>query len=92
MNQRQHLALRWQLALGFTLLAGICALAIGLYVVNARQHVGANYTALVADVVRAQQQPVLLRHALDQLHEPHQNVHEAHLDNLLWRIPSISRA
>ena len=87
MSQRQHLALRWQLALGFTLLAGVCALAIGLYVANARQHVGANYTALVADVVRAQQQPVLLRHALDRLHEPALHVREDRLDNLLWRIP-----
>ncbi|MCG6656317.1 GGDEF domain-containing protein [Halomonas campisalis] len=87
MSERQHLALRWQLALGFTLLAGVCALAIGLYVANARQHVGANYTALVADVVRAQQHPVLLRDALDRLHEPSPQAHQERLDNLLWRIP-----
>ncbi|MCE9665074.1 GGDEF domain-containing protein [Halomonas sp. M5N1S17] len=87
MSQRQHRTLSWQLALGFALLAGVCALVIGFYVVNARQHVGANYTTLVADVVRAQQHPVLLRHTLDRLHESPEVAHEERLGNLLWRIP-----
>ncbi|AMD00020.1 MULTISPECIES: sensor domain-containing diguanylate cyclase [Halomonas] len=87
MSQRHYRALSWQMALGFTLLAGVCALAIGFYMINARQHVGANYAALVADVVRAQQHPVLLRHTLDRLQSPTPQLDQERLENLLWRIP-----
>jgi len=86
MNSRHHATLGWQLALWFTLLGGVCALAIGLYVANARQHVGTNYTALVADVVRAQQHPILLRHALMELNETSRDVPVEHFENLAWRI------
>ncbi|TFH88182.1 GGDEF domain-containing protein [Billgrantia azerbaijanica] len=87
MTGRGPFALGWRMALAFTLLSGICALAIGLYMVQARQHVGANYTALVADVVRAQQHPIMLRATLDGLQEPSRLLHERQLENLLWRIP-----
>ena len=87
MSPRQHATLSWQLALAFALLTGICALAIGLYVVNARQHVGANYTALGADVVRAQQHPTLLRRELQALSDSPGNFEVNRFDNLLWRIP-----
>lgn len=87
MSPRQHDTLGWQLVLYFTLLCGLCALAIGVYMVNARQHVGANYSALVADVVRAQQQPALLRSALMELSEEPRHVQAENFDNLLWRIP-----
>lgn len=75
------------LALGFALLTGLCALAIGSYMANARQHVGANYTALVADVVRAQQHPILLRAALENLQRQPRSLHEQRLESLMWRIP-----
>jgi diguanylate cyclase len=91
MTPRRHATLSWQLALGFTLLSGICALAIGLYVAKAQQHVGANYTALVADVVRAQQHPTLLRSTLMELSETSREARIAQLDNLIWRIPQHIR-
>ncbi|MBA2780232.1 GGDEF domain-containing protein [Billgrantia kenyensis] len=87
MTSSDRIALGHWLTAAFTLLTGICALAIGLYMVNARQHVGANYTALVADVVRAQQHPNLLRTILNDLQEHPQQLNEQRLDNLMWRIP-----
>lgn len=78
--------LRRRLLLAFGLIASVCAVAIGYYVVQARQHVGADYTAMVADVVRSQQDPAHLRSALqgmDSTHEHHRN----ELGELLLRIP-----
>ncbi|MGM0784812.1 MAG: diguanylate cyclase [Pseudomonadota bacterium] len=91
MKDRRTSALGWGMAVGFSLLSGVCAVAIGLYVANARQHVGANYTALVADVVRAQQHPVLLRATLDAMQEHPEHLHTEQLENLLWRIPQHIR-
>lgn len=91
MKDRRTSALGWSMAVGFSLLSGVCAVAIGLYVANARQHVGANYTALVADVVRAQQHPVLLRATLDAMQEHPEHLHAERLENLLWRIPQHIR-
>ncbi|SDJ38625.1 GGDEF domain-containing protein [Billgrantia gudaonensis] len=91
MKDRRTFALGWGMALGFSLLSGICAMAIGLYVANARQHVGANYTALVADVVRAQQHPVLLRATLNAMQEHPHHLHAERLANLVWRIPQHIR-
>ncbi|MGM0702759.1 MAG: diguanylate cyclase [Pseudomonadota bacterium] len=91
MKDRRTSALGWGLAVGFSLLSGVCAVAIGLYVANARQHVGANYTALVADVVRAQQHPVLLRATLDAMQEHPEHLHTERLENLVWRIPQHIR-
>jgi diguanylate cyclase len=78
--------LGWRLALGFTLLTGICALAIGFYMANARQHVGSDYTSLVADIARAQQDPVQLRRKLDRLQAAPDALSLEQLDTLLWRI------
>ncbi|MDR9438576.1 MAG: hypothetical protein RI841_03625, partial [Halomonas sp.] len=50
-----------RLVVAFSLIATLCALAVAYYVSQARQHVGADYTALVTDVVRAQQDPAALR-------------------------------
>ncbi|WP_163575994.1 GGDEF domain-containing protein [Halomonas faecis] len=91
MKDRRTSALGWGMAVGFSLLSGVCAVAIGLYVANARQHVGANYTALVADVVRAQQHPILLRTTLDAMQEHPEHRHAERLENLLWRIPQHIR-
>ncbi|WP_163559173.1 GGDEF domain-containing protein [Halomonas sp. NO4] len=87
MKDRRTFTLGWGMALGFSLFAGACSLAIGLYVANARQHVGANYTALVADVVRAQQHPLLLRTTLDAMQEHPDHLHTDRFDSLVWRIP-----
>lgn len=78
----------WLMGLGFTLLAGICTIAVGLYVFKARQHLGSNYTSLVADVVRPQLHTTLLRSTLSSLQErPQDPVLIKRLNNLLWRIP-----
>ncbi|MGY4878548.1 diguanylate cyclase [Vreelandella aquamarina] len=88
MKRRSNLSLGWQVGLGFTLLGGICALAIALYAFQARQHLGANYTALVADVVRPQLHTALLRTTLDSVRHPLQDPELIErLNNLLWRIP-----
>ena len=88
MKRREIRSLGWQFGLGFTLLAGTCAIAIAFYAFQARQFVGANYTALVADVVRPQLHTVLLRTALGDLREhPGDPDAVSRLDNLLWRVP-----
>ncbi|MDR5875732.1 GGDEF domain-containing protein [Halomonas sp. CUBES01] len=88
MNRRFNRPLGWQLGLGFTLLAGICAIATGVYLYQVRQHLGSNYTALVADVIRPQLHTVLLRSALEDFHaHPQDSELIERFDNLLWRIP-----
>lgn len=83
-----RLSLGWQAGLGFTLLVGIFALVIALYAFQTRQHLGANYTALVADVIRPQLHTALLRTALGSVrHSPHDPEQIERLHNLLWRIP-----
>ncbi|MGM0693486.1 MAG: diguanylate cyclase [Pseudomonadota bacterium] len=54
---------------------------------QARQHVGADYTALVTDVVRAQQDPATLRLTLESLAHRPEPIHLAQIHDLLWRIP-----
>lgn len=81
-------SLGWQVVLGLTMLGGICALAAMLYLFQARQHLGTNYTALAVQVVRPQSHAVLLRHTLNALRErPQDIVLNERLNNLLWRIP-----
>jgi len=88
MKLRFKRSLGWQLGLGFTLLAGICAIAVGVYLYQVRQHLGSNYTALVADVIRPQLHTVLLHSALDEFRErPQDSEMIERFDNLLWRIP-----
>ena len=76
-----------RLVIAFTLIATLCALAIGYYVSQARQQVGADYTALVTDVVRAQQDPAALRITLDSLEFSQDRIHLEQLHDLLGRIP-----
>ncbi|MGM0823397.1 MAG: diguanylate cyclase [Pseudomonadota bacterium] len=88
MSLRFNRPLGWQLGLGFTLLAGICAIATGVYLYQVREHLGSNYTAIVADVIRPQLHTVLLRSALEELREhPQDSELIERFDNLLWRIP-----
>lgn len=80
--------LGWQVVLGLTILGGICALAAMIYLFQARQHLGANYTALAAQVVRPQSHAVLLSHTLHALREhPQDPMLNKRLNNLSWRIP-----
>ncbi|WP_280547492.1 GGDEF domain-containing protein [Halomonas sp. 11-S5] len=76
-----------RLVLVFSLIATLCALAIAYYVSQARQQVGADYTALVTDVVRAQQDPAALRMTLDSLIDRQDRIHLEQIQALLWRIP-----
>lgn len=88
MKLRSTPSLGWQVGLGFTLLGGIFALVIALYAFQARQQLGANYTALVADVVRPQLHTALLRTTLSSVRHPPQDPELVErLNNLLWRIP-----
>ncbi|MDI5920668.1 GGDEF domain-containing protein [Halomonas sp. LR5S13] len=76
-----------RLVVAFSLIATLCALVIGYYVSQARQQVGADYTALVTDVVRAQQDPAALRMTLDSLIDSQDRIHLEQIHALLWRIP-----
>ncbi|MEQ6888769.1 GGDEF domain-containing protein [Halomonas sp. CS7] len=82
-------ALRRRLLLAFGLLASVCAVAIVYYAAQARQHVGADYTAMVADVVRSQEDPARLLTALTRLENEHPDhrIHQEELGELLLRIP-----
>ncbi|MCA1772930.1 MAG: GGDEF domain-containing protein [Halomonas sp.] len=78
----------WQLGLGLTLLACICAIAIALYNLNARQYMGSNYTSLTAVIVRSQSHAVMFRNALEDFRKrPGDPDVLSRLENLLWRIP-----
>lgn len=83
------MALRRRLLLAFGLIVAICATAIAYYAAQARQHVGADYTAMVADVVRAQADPEELLTALMRLDDDHldHQAHQEELGELLLRIP-----
>ncbi|MCL7939907.1 GGDEF domain-containing protein [Halomonas sp. ATCH28] len=76
-----------RLVAAFSLIALLCALAVAYYVSQARQQVGADYTALVTDVVRAQQDPAALRMTLDSLIDSQDRIHLEQIHALLWRIP-----
>ncbi|MDT8878889.1 GGDEF domain-containing protein [Halomonas saccharevitans] len=83
-------ALRHRLLLAFGLIVATCAAAITYYAVHARQHVGADYTAMVADVVRSQSDPQELRTALMRLDDGHPD-HRAHQEELGELLPRIPR-
>ncbi|WFM70475.1 GGDEF domain-containing protein [Halomonas sp. CKK8] len=76
-----------RLVLAFSLIAMLCAVAIAYYVTQARQQLGADYTALVTDVVRAQQDPAAMRMTLDSLIDRPDHIHLEQIHELLWRIP-----
>ncbi|MGS2744739.1 diguanylate cyclase [Halomonas sp. LS-001] len=78
----------WQIILGVVLLGSIGIAVTALYMFQARQHLGTNYTFLAAQIVRPQSHAILLRHTLYALRErPQDAVLNDRLDNLLWRIP-----
>ncbi|MFP4137963.1 MAG: GGDEF domain-containing protein [Halomonas sp.] len=75
------------LLLAYLLMVGICLGALGVYLSEARRLVGANYTAMVTDLVRAQEDPDRLRLLLDSLVDNPDPIHLSQLNDLLWRIP-----
>ncbi|GHE19750.1 GGDEF domain-containing protein [Halomonas urumqiensis] len=68
-------------------LFGLCGLAAGMYMTQARHLVGADYTAMVTDVVRAQEDPVKLRLGLDSLLDSPDSIHIQQVSHLMWLIP-----
>ncbi|GEK47238.1 hypothetical protein HPA02_15210 [Bisbaumannia pacifica] len=79
----------------FALLVVLALLAVGGYIAEARRHVGADYTAMTTDVVRAQEDAVRLRLTLDSLRASPDPLHAEQLERQLWvielRIRGITR-
>ncbi|MBS9404290.1 GGDEF domain-containing protein [Halomonas sp. TRM85114] len=75
------------LLLSYLLMVAVCLVAFGLYLGEARRLVGANYTAMVTDLVRAQEDPDRLQLILDSLLDSPDRIHLSQLNELLWRIP-----
>lgn len=73
--------------LAYLLMVVVCLAAFGLYLAEARRLVGANYTAMVTDLVRAQEDPDRLRLVLESLIDSPDRIHLSQLDELTWRIP-----
>lgn len=76
---------RWSVAT-FALLLLACGLAITYYLKESQRHVGADYTAIVADVVRAQNGVSKLRMTLASFRENQKEQHLNQLDAMLKRI------
>ncbi|WP_404297400.1 GGDEF domain-containing protein [Halomonas sp.] len=75
------------LLLTYLVIVSLCLIAFGVYLSEARRLIGANYTAMVTDVVRAQEDPERLRMILDSLLDSADSIHVEQLNDLLWRLP-----
>ncbi|WP_417595969.1 diguanylate cyclase [Oceanospirillum sp.] len=78
--------LRRRLAAIFALLLLVCALAITYYLKEARRHVGADYTSMVTDVIRAQTSISELHQILESLLKEREKHHLEQLNIALMRI------
>jgi diguanylate cyclase (GGDEF)-like protein len=83
--------LRKWLAAIFVLLLLVSGLATAYYLKEAQRHVGADYTSMVTDVVRAQASVLDLRLTLDTLREEQEVHHFQQLQALLKRIDRRAR-
>lgn len=81
---------RWLVAT-FALLLLVCGLAVAYYLKEAHRHVGADYTSMVTDVVRAQASMSELRQTLDTLREEQENHHFQQFHAMLERIDRRAR-
>lgn len=81
---------RWLVAT-FALLLLVCGLAVAYYLKEAHRHVGADYTSMVTDVVRAQASVSELRQTLDTLREEQENHHLQQLQQLHEMLKRIDR-
>ncbi|MBF7052701.1 GGDEF domain-containing protein [Halomonas sp. KAO] len=75
------------LLLAYLLVVLLCLSTFGVYYSEARRLVGANYTAMVTDLVRAQHDPDRLRLILESLLDRPDPLHLEQLRDLIWRIP-----
>ncbi|WFE71667.1 GGDEF domain-containing protein [Halomonas sp. M1] len=74
----------WQLAGLLAVGVSICALLIASYVYNARQQLGADYTALVGDIVRAQQTTPQFQIALEGFIDQPEAIHLRQINHTTW--------
>lgn len=86
MMQASGKQLRSWLAVAFTLLLLVCGLAITYYLKEAQRHVGADYTSMVTDVVRAQASTSELHRTLESLRKEQKKNHREQLNAILIRI------
>lgn len=90
MHQSGKRLRRW-LAASFALLMLVCGLAITYYLKEARRHVGADYTSMVTDVIRAQASISELRLTLESLLKEQEKHHLEQLNIILMRIDRRAR-
>ena len=84
--------LRLRLLAGFCLLGAIGAVVAGAFALQAGRHLGADYSALAGDIVRAQEDTAELRLELDGLIDhPHHAWHMDRITSLVERIPERIR-
>lgn len=83
--------LRRSLVATFALLVLVCGLAITYYLKEAHRHVGADYTSMVTDVVRAQASLSDLRQTLNTLRVEQEKHHLQQLHVILQRIDRRAR-
>ncbi|MDP3534898.1 MAG: GGDEF domain-containing protein [Halomonas sp.] len=74
----------WQLAGLLAVGVSICALLIASYVYSARQQLGADYTALVGDIVRAQQTTPQFQIALEGFIDQPEAIHLRQINHITW--------
>lgn len=80
---RRH-SIPWRLATMLAVGVSVCALLIASYVYNARQQLGADYTALVGDIVRAQQSIPHLQIALEGFINQPEGIHLRQINHSVW--------
>lgn len=91
MSLTSGLQLRKWLAATFGLLLLVCTLAMTYYLKEAQRHVGADYTSMVTDVVRAQSSVSELRLTLESLRKEQEKNHLEQLNVILMRINRRAR-
>jgi diguanylate cyclase (GGDEF)-like protein len=74
----------WKITTVVVVMAIGAALLVGYYVNSARQQIGADYTALVGDIVRAQQTTPQLDHAVESFIDEPIGLHLRQIHNTLW--------
>ncbi|MYL24259.1 diguanylate cyclase [Halomonas alkaliantarctica] len=74
----------WGIAALIAIVATSTALLVGFYVHSARQQLGADYTALVGDIVRAQQTTPQLDNALESFIDEPIGLHLRQINHALW--------
>ncbi|GEK72307.1 MULTISPECIES: GGDEF domain-containing protein [Halomonas] len=80
--------LRSGLLAGFCLLAALGAIVAGAFSLQAGRHLGADYSALAGDLVRAQEDTAELRLELNALrNHPHHRWHLTRIASLVARVP-----